>query len=416
MSRRNVTRSVGALGLMILATACTAPPDLGTITVQTQDFRVRVTADGVLEAVDATVLAPPLNVRRPFTVGWIIDDGVPVREGDVVVRFDAIELEQQLEKALSEQRTSQRRIDRSTTDRDVTIEKLDLDAAMSQKELEHAEAFQTLDTTVFSRMEILESSIDTELARHKADHALNSKDIEAQLAQAQIDLHRIAQQRAELQISQAEDGLEHLEIIAPHDGLVILEREWDGSAPRSGDMAWPGRALARIPNVDRMQAEVWVLEADAGGLEPGQPATVHLEAFPDTAWPATVESVDPLAAPRQRGVPVQYFRCVLALESTDPTVMKPGARVHAEILVADLEGVVVVPRFAVASGGDGATVLRLGPHGPEPVPVTVGPASAGRVVVTEGLSVGDHLVIDVNGGSSPELSGQPTGGTIATGG
>jgi HlyD family secretion protein len=255
MRRMTATLVALATTAMALGFACGQAPTHGTVTVERQDFRVRVTADGVLEAVESTALAPPLNIRRPFTVAWIIDDGVAVKQGDVVVRFDAIEFEQQLERAMSERRTSQRRIDRSNTERDVTIEKLDLDAAMSQMELEHAESFQTLDTTVFSRMEILESSIDTELARHKADHALESKDIEAQLAQAEIDLHRIAQQRADLQISQAEDGLEHLEIIAPYDGLVVLEREWDGTPHqvrrRRVAGKHPGPAPRRPPHAGR---------------------------------------------------------------------------------------------------------------------------------------------------------------------
>jgi RND family efflux transporter MFP subunit len=406
MRRMTATLVALATTAMALGFACGQAPTHGTVTVERQDFRVRVTADGVLEAVESTALAPPLNIRRPFTVAWIIDDGVAVKQGDVVVRFDAIEFEQQLERAMSERRTSQRRIDRSNTERDVTIEKLDLDAAMSQMELEHAESFQTLDTTVFSRMEILESSIDTELARHKADHALESKDIEAQLAQAEIDLHRIAQQRADLQISQAEDGLEHLEIIAPYDGLVVLEREWDGTPTRSGDVAWPGSTLARLPDVHRMQAEVWVLEADAGGLETGQAATIRLEASPATEWAATVESVDPLAAPRQQGVPVQYFRCVLALETTDPGVMKPGARVQAEIVIADLEDAVVVPRYAIATSDEGTKVLREGPDGPEIVPVTLGPSAAGRVVVTDGLEAGDQLVIDAINGRNANGGGR----------
>lgn len=118
-----------------------------------------------------------------------------------------------------------------------------------------------------------------------------------------------------------------------------------------------------------------------------------LESDPQRRWAATVESVDPLAAPRQRGVPVQYFRCVLALETTDPSVMKPGARVQAEIVVADLKDALTVPRFAIRGGEDGPAVERVDSDGTELVSVVLGPASAGRVVVASGLAAGDRIVV-----------------------
>ena len=129
----------------------------------------------------------------------------------------------------------------------------------------------------------------------------------------------------------------------------MLERDWRGNPVRVGDMVWPGRPLARIPDLDEMQAEVFVLEADAGDVASGQPTTVWLESHPDNPVTATVGSIDPMAGRRSRRSPVQYFRTVLALDETDTAVMKPGARVRAEITIADLADAITVPRQVVCS-------------------------------------------------------------------
>ena len=45
-------------------------------------------------------------------------------------------------------------------------------------------------------------------------------------------------------------------------------------------MVWPNDKVAEIPDLGSMEAEVWVLEVDAGGLTVGQAATVLVEGRP----------------------------------------------------------------------------------------------------------------------------------------
>ena len=66
--------------------------------------------------------------------------------------------------------------------------------------------------------------------------------------------------------------------------------------------------LAQIPNLDTMEAEVFVLEADAGGLIEDLTAEVTLESRPDQVFQARIEKVDALAKRKIRWVPVQYFK------------------------------------------------------------------------------------------------------------
>jgi multidrug efflux pump subunit AcrA (membrane-fusion protein) len=374
--------------------ALTGPdPDVPTMTVRTASFRVRVTAEGNLSAVTATPLGAPIKPQMPFTLAWIIDDGSVVAEGDVIARFDATQLEKDRDDGLSDRRISDHRIGAAETSREVGVDKLERDVEVSERELEVAREFQSTDSIVYSKMEIVESEIDAELAETRAAHARDSQDIQDRLSGAEIELLSIERRKAAIRVDQAEEGLAALEVRSPHAGLVMLERDWRGNPVRVGDTVWTGEPLAKIPELSEMQAEVFVLEADAGDLEAGQPAIVWLESDPSTGHPASLKSVDPMAGRRNRRVPVQYFRTVLALERTDPVTMKPGARVHAEITIADLASAITVPKQAVCSLDGRSVVYRWRRGGFEPVKVELGPAALGRVVVLSGLEDGEEVAL-----------------------
>jgi cobalt-zinc-cadmium efflux system membrane fusion protein len=90
---------------------------------------------------------------------------------------------------------------------------------------------------------------------------------------------------------------------------------------------------------------------------------------------------------------VQYFRAVLALAGGAPDRLKPGARVRAEIVVADLETALTVPRQAVGSADGVSVVWRRVGTGFEATPVELGPSAGGRGVVLEGLAAGDEIAL-----------------------
>ncbi len=379
-------------------------PTVPTIKIEETPFRVRVTAEGNLAAVNNTQLTAPMKPHMPFTLSWIVDDGSLVSEGDVVARFDASQLEKDHDDGLTDQRISDHKISSAETDREVNLGKLEIDVDVAAHELEVAKEFQSTDTMVYSKMEIVEAQIDTELAETRAGHARESQDIQDQLSEAEVELLTIDRRKADIKVSQAEEGLAALEVRSPHEGLVILERDWRGNPKRVGDAIWPGRALAKIPDLSEMQAEVFVLEADAGDLADGQSATVWLEASPELGYAAIVEKIDPMAGRRNRRVPVQYFRTVLALEHTDTLTMKPGARVRSEIIIADLDSAITVPRQSVCSVDGSPVVYRWTRRGFEVREVELGPAAMGRVVISSGLKSGDVIALR---DPSDEDSGSP---------
>ena len=367
--------------------------DVPVLRIAPQDFQSRVPAPGNLTAVKATAIAVPMGVPGPFRIGWVAQDGSRVRQGDVVIRFDPSTIEKRLIDAEDELKEARLTMEKNRIEGSAELRKLERDAALARLELEDAKQFQKKDALLFSRADIIESEIDQGLAQEREGHAQATRQSREKLSGTEAALLQIKIRQADAKIAQARAALRSLTVTAPHDGVLILKRNWRGDTTRVGDNVWNGQSLAEIPDLSQMQAEVYVLEADAGGLKPGRPATVTVESAPGVSWPAKISRVDSLAKPRIMGSPVQYFAVTLALDRTDPRVMKPGQRVQSTLFLEEVKGALLVPRQALFDREGRSVVYRRGSRGFAPVEVKLGPSSLGRVVIASGLKSGDVLAM-----------------------
>jgi hypothetical protein len=174
-----------------------------------------------------------------------------------------------------------------------------------------------------------------------------------------------------------------------------LKNQWGGE-PAVGEQVWRGQQVGEIPALDAMEAEVWVLEADAGGLEEGGSASVRIEADPGRKLAARVKTVSRLPSRRWRQNPAQFFKLTLEfvdLREEDAARLKPGTRVMATLSLDEREDVVTVPRSAVFSLNGEMSVRRWTDGQWQVIAVTMGPANLGRVVIESGLVEGDRVAL-----------------------
>lgn len=366
-----------------------------TLVVEPGAFERRVTAEGTLEAVDSTSVSAPREMRQPMKIGWIADDQTWVKAGDPIVRFDPTEFRDALQAGEKERAMADNRAMKAGAEAATTQRNLERDKTMAQREYEVADSFDYEDVAeVFSRYEVIESGIDKDLAAGRRDHADRMQDIRGDISDAERRLLEIDQRKADFSIERAQSGLSALEVNAPHDGILVLRRDWRGELPRVGGNVFPGMPLAQLPKTGAMKAEVYVLEADFGGIAEGQKAQVWIESDPGRTWEATVTRVDKVAKPRFRGVPVQFFGVTLELAKSDPELMKPGARVRATIELANEQNAIVIPRQAIHSREGKPIVWKREGEAFVPVEIETGAGSIGRVVVTSGLKAGDVIALD----------------------
>jgi HlyD family secretion protein len=357
-------------------------------------FVRRVTAEGNLRAVKATKISTPRSAGAfgPMKIAWLAPDGVFVKKGEVVAKFDPSEPEKQLRDGQSDLASANAKLASEQIKSKTTIAGRDTDATTAADELDQQKRFAQKDPEIFSRNQIIESEIDQSLAGAKQDHATTAKQIERQRSSSNAAVIGVERAKAQLAIDHANQELKSMEVTAPNDGVLVLQRHWNGALPKLGDQLFPGQSLAEIPVLDAMEAEVYVLEIDGSGLVEKQPADVTVEARPDQLWHGAVRVVDKLAQPRDQGSPVNYFGVTIALDKTDKAIMKPGQRVLAK-LVLDQEDAIVVPRQAVFEKDGKPIVYKQSATGFTASPVELGVASAGRVVIKKGLAEGDEIAL-----------------------
>ncbi len=388
----------GLGGLLVIALGvCALVPDghrseVPTTEIRRESFERWVPAEGELRAADSTPLQVPGTVRRPLRIAWLAAEGTYLQPGDVAVRFDPTELQKSVADRRSELESNRLEAKQRSSAMEATLESLDKDAEMARRELDHAEEFASRDPTIFSRVEIIESQIDQELAAERLENTLLERRREEELAATDLEILAIKRRRIEGDLESALETLRSLELQAPKAGHLIYHRR-RGQPPEVGNTVFPGQTVGQIPHAGTMEVEAFVLEADAGGLEPGRPARVYPEARPGVVLEATVARVDSVAKPRFRASPVQYFAVTLTLDKADSEGLKPGLGARIEILLDDIEEALTLPRQAVFNREVGPVVLRRAGDGFEEVPVTVRATGRGRVVIEGPVAAGERVAM-----------------------
>lgn len=381
---------LGLAGARLVRSLETGP--VATFEVQPGRFVREVEARGSLKAVKATPVVVPPESGRPQKVAWLAKDGAALRAGDSIVEFDPYDAEREAADGQADLSAAKAKIDKARAEGAKNEKALSLDRDVAKQELDRAETFQLTDEGLFSRHQIIESQLDRELFAARADVAGKKLEASGTLSSADRALGEIEAGKARLKVEIAEKGLRSLRLTAPHDGLLVLERNWRGETAFVGDTLWPGQKLAELPDLSQLEAKVFVLEADGAGLGPGLPARVAIEGRPGEEHEATVTRVEPLAKTRDQS-PVKYFEATLSLARTDASFMKPGQKVRAIVRLEEAEGVLTIPRGAVFEKDGKRVAYRRRGGGFEPVEVTIGRQSISRLVVDSGLAAGDVVAL-----------------------
>jgi HlyD family secretion protein len=399
-----------ALGLLAAA-GCTGDraSDVPLVAVKKQKFVRVVEADGYLKPVRAVPVSVPGDTDMPLRITWLADDGIPVKKGDVLARFDDLELRARLadghsdrEVAAAKRAKERLLLDTASRDRARTTE-------AAGRELSMTRSFQRRDTAIFSRDQILESEIDEKLQEAKVEHARTSEQLDRRLGGNKLALIAVESRKADEAIRRASKGLTALVLASPHDGVFTLRRGWMNQTLRVGDTVWPGEAIAELSRVEDLEAELYVLEVEAAGLATGRRAELVIEARTDRVYPAKVKSVETVAKRRAQKSPTQYFGVVLTLEKTDPELMKPGQSVRARLFLHEQQAL-VLPRPALFDRDGRWIAYRREPQGGfAAVPVKIGASTAGLCTIETGLKENDVVALRDPGKSPADLLSRPAG-------
>jgi len=200
--------------------------------------------------------------------------------------------------------------------------------------------------------------------KRRADELFKSQSItEQEHEQALLDYANANAEviRARVALDNARDQLDDTNVRAPINGTIIekqVERGQVISSP-TNDVGG-GTVLLKMADLNLVQVRTLVDETDIGKIQPGQRATVTVDAFPNRPFEGTVLKIEPQALTEQN---VTMFPVLVRIDNKDG-LLRPGMNAEVEVHVGRRDDVLAVPNAALRTErdvGSAAQVLGLSP-------------------------------------------------------
>jgi HlyD family secretion protein len=283
-----------------------------------------------------------------------VEEGSRVREGEIIARLESADYEAQVRRSAA------------------AVQRAEADLAEQERQLRQAR----------------------ELAR---DQVLATDQLEATESRVRMAKAAVAQAQAEQGFAEAQ--LANTVIRAPFTGTVVRKMAEVGESvapiPPGVNLSTSSGAVVALADLDTLEVEADVAEANVARLSDDQPAEVTAEAFTDRTYKAVLRQVIPTADRTKATVQVK----VTILDKDKDLKPEMSARVTfvapAEPSAAGqgaAKPVVTVPAEAVVTRNGKQLVYEIREGKVRERPIVTGPERQGRYVVREGLAGGEILV------------------------
>ncbi len=292
-----------------------------------------------------------------------IEEGMEVKEGQVLARLDDTNARASLELALAQVVTA--RTARKETEALLEEARLNLDRATNlagQNLVSAAELDRNLAQT---------RSLEARLERNAAD---------VKVAERQVDIYR----------QQLEDTI----IRAPFDGVVVGKNAQPGEmiSPVSAGGGFTRTGIGTIVDMSSLEIEIDVNEAYINRVTAGQKVVATLDAYPDWDIPCHVVAIIPTADRQRATVGVR-----VSFDELDPRILPDmGVKVSFRSSGSDVapERKIAIPAAAVRDADSSPFVLLVNNGKIQRRAVNTGARRDGEVMVEAGLVAGERVVVD----------------------
>lgn len=270
----------------------------------------------ITQVVEASGTINPVNI---VSVGSTVSGPISKIYVDYNSMVKKGQLLAEIDPRLSKQTVEQNRA--AIASAQANLRDMQANAEMSRKTLRR---YQNL----YKRNFVPKSELDQAINDYKSDVAKISS------ARAEIA-------KAQAQYRSSELSLSYTRIVAPVDGMII-SREIDvGQAVAASFQAPELFTIAQ--DLQKMQIEVNVSEADIGKVKEGQDVEYTLDGYPDTTFKGKVTQVR--ISPTTVSNVVTYS-VIVGVDNKD-LKLKPGMTANVSIITAKHENVLCVPNFAL---------------------------------------------------------------------
>jgi len=349
-----------AVGAGIIYWLRFAPISVETHKVERGVIVAEVMGTGTLEARVEATISPKISGRIAEVQ---VDQGERVSAGDLLVRLDDEELQQQVAIAQANVEAARAAIER------LKIDKTRTTAVYEQAEKSHART-----------QALIQQKAASSDALDKASEGLAVAVADVSRSEAAITEGQKALVSAEKTLQYHDARLQDTKIHAPFDGLIVKRNR------EPGDVVVPGSAMLTLISTDELWIRAWVDETEMARLKPDQSARVVFRSESAGSYSGTVARLGREADRETR----EFIVDVRVLEL--PSNWAVGQRAEAFIETERRENAVVLPSRLVVNRGDthgvfvdvdGHAVWR---------DIQLGVRSRETVDVVDGLAEGDVVV------------------------
>jgi HlyD family secretion protein len=293
---------------------------------------------GTVEATRSrAVLVPRLSGQTTPTlvITSLVRAGTLVREGDLIVEFDRqeqlriardrtaelVELDGQLLKKRSEQSIAESRDQTALSEAESNVSRAALDVRKNE---------------LVSRVEAEKNTLALDQAKARLAQLRKTFALKRRAAEADLKILEIQRGRAERALRYAEGNAGLMAVKAPFSGMVVLKQIWKGNSQAEvaeGEEVRPGLPILDIVDASAMQVRALVNQADISRIEPGQPAKIRLDAYPDLLFDGRIELLAPFGVASSLTPKVRSFTAVISIHGSHPQLM-PDLSASVEVTPA----------------------------------------------------------------------------------
>jgi RND family efflux transporter MFP subunit len=294
----------------------------------------------------------------------LIEEGMKVKEGQVVARLDDTNVKAGLDVAQAQLESAR--------------------AALDETRVQLKQANQEFQRITELAKQHIASQSDLDLAES------NAKSLQAHLAQQAVDV-TVADRTVAMWQQQMDDMI----IRAPFDGIVTTKDAQPGEmiSPVSAGGGFTRTGIGTVVDMGSLEIEIDVNESYINRVEPGQPVVATLDAYPDWKIPCKVIAIIPTADRQKSTVKVR-----VGFDKLDPRILP---EMSVKVAFRETGGgtatairAVLIPKSAVQSQ-DGRDVVFVVQNGrAERRAVTVSDTQGDDSVLSAGVSAGESVVVD----------------------
>ena len=278
-SRRWLWLILGTLALILLAVAASAFRDRKP---EVEVASARKPVNGPAGVLNASGYITP---RRRATIAAKItgrvtsvmfDEGTRVSEGQLLATLDDSDARRALDSAKADRDSAQAAI----ADFEVQLRNAEIELRRSQQ--------------------LVKEGVQTQQALDAAEMAADSLRAKINLAKRQVEA-------SEARIREQQQAVDNCTIRAPYAGIVVSKDAQVGEmvSPVSAGGGFTRTGIATIVDLHSNEIEVDVSESYIAKVQPNQPVTAVLDAYPDWSIPAKVRTVIPTADRQKATVKVR---------------------------------------------------------------------------------------------------------------